>query len=729
MIVGLIQGPGKGRGEPGKWLAAASLLLSLAAGVLGAGPDPAISGIEITPSDVMVDASRAGTLELSALLWTGLPAARLSLSSSGTPPLVWTVSPGRPWLAVQRQDGNRVTLQITPQATQPAEAVVTVTAGAWSANTRLIPVTASDQDIVEAPRGGDSPSVVITNGVRDGACGVAFEAFVGAALLGQLVADCGGAGASWGAAILSVTHALVMLPGNWTPTSDTVRLASSPVPAPRLLPIMLWVVVGGPGDLPKLRDSVKATALASVAGANSVLAENRSGVELTVVDTVVVTTTVDRTVVADCLTGDGLVANHDRPGMMRVYYVNSMGNARGFTCAGTEDHPQSSIYVSTENEASSTLVHEVGHALGLTLPSQGHVDRPHGLETVFLNGFDASNVMTSGISDWDPAGRHRLSVGQVFRMNADSASWLNAATETNGSPAREATAPHMACQCGEADPTGYCPRLRDDVTRPGGGAGSSEPWDCHDLLRLPGSDPDEEPVGVLFGREWRAPIARCGNEVSEYRPDHWDASYLGFLNFTRPGNCPSWAAVFFRKHGLLYRPLIEGHDVAWSDAADEWGLDDAANPPPLSVPVHLYFASAQQVQVKADVAEATRVFGEDNRTGLSLAFDLHPSSNASESCPQSTSKGLYVCYFTASVAERELSHLIGAALDLQAVPPGDQDKAAFEGNVMQPAKDLRAGRLTLGQVFRINAFLRPGQLPDCALAPGACPSLDMDIAR
>jgi hypothetical protein len=236
-------------------------------------------------------------------------------------------------------------------------------------------------------------------------------------------------------------------------------------------------------------------------------------------------------------------------------------------------------------------------------------------------------------------------------------------------------------------------------------------------------------VGILFGREWRAPITHCGNEVSEYRPDHWGASYLGFRNFTRPGRCPSWAAVLFRKHGLLFRRLVEGHDVAWSDAADEWGLDDAGVPTLLNVPVHLYFLSAEQAQVKAEADEASRIFGTDNRTGLSLVFDLHPSASNSAPCPSSSTEQLSICYSGAGLAGRNLSTLIGGALGLPALPPGDQDKAAYEGNVMQPATDQRGGRLTLGQVFRINAFLRPGELPDCRSVPDPCPPLDLDLPR
>ncbi len=700
----------------------------LAAATVGAGPDPIISGIEVLPPKVMVDATRPATLKLTARVWSGPVSSRLSFSTSSVPPLVWTVSAGSPWLSILRQDGNEVTLQITPQTSLATEAVVTVTAGTWSASSRLTPVVESTQDVVEASGGGLSPSVVVTKGVREGACDIALDAFVGTALIGQLVKDCEGEGSAWGTVIMDAAHAVAMLPAHWTPVSDTVRFAAPP-PPPRLVPIVLWIVVGGSGDREAFRNSVETTALASVVAANSVLAENRTGVELTVVDTMVDTTPEEKTVVADCLTGDALVANRDRPGTLRVYYVNSMGNARGFTCAGTDDHPQSAIYISAENEASSTLVHEVGHALGLTVPSQGHVDRPRGLETVFLKGFDASNVMTSGISDWDPVGRHRLSVGQVFRMNADSASWLNAAMSGNGSPVREASAPRLACQCGEADPTGLCPRLRDDVAPPGGGEGASEPWQCHDLLRLPQFDQEEAPVGVLLGRDWRAPIMHCGNEVSSYRPDHWDARYLGFRNFTRPGKCPSWAAVFFRNHGMLYRPLIEGHDVAWSDAADEWGLDDNGLPPVRSVPIQLHFASSQQAKVKVDVTEAQRTFGEDNRTGISLAFDLQPSANPSAACPPSSPTALHICYTASGASAGTLSHLVGEALGLPALAPGDQDKAAFEGNVMQASNEVRGGRLTLGQVFRINAYLQPDVFPDCNSAPDACPALDMDIAR
>jgi len=740
--------PGWRCGGPERWLPAVLLLLAgatachttspkapqatLLASVapLGADPDVPIVGLEVVPPAIFVDATQAATLDLVARIWTGSEFTRRSLPASSIPPLVWTVSPAQTWLTLQSQNENRVTLQITPGGGVPVEAVVTVTAGGWSARSRIIPVTASDQDLLEAAHSDGSPPVFVTRGIPDApgaVCSTNWSAFLGTAPIGHLVEECNDVGAIWGAAILDATHAMMMLPVQWTPAPDRVQGTSSQLPL-RTLPVSLWIVVGHATNPDSLRDLVRRSALAVIPAVNATLAENRVGVELDVVNTVIVPTSDESTIVSDCVTGDDLVSDGDRPGTLRVYYVNTMGNARGFTCAGTDDRPQSAIYISWQDETPTTLVHEVGHVLGLTLPAEGHVDHPAGTGSVFLDGFDATNVMTSGISDLDPVGRHRLSVGQVFRMNADSGSWLNAATEADGLRVREAMAPRLACQCGAADPTGYCPRLRDDVAQPGGGAGTSNSWDCYDLLRVPDPGPEDEPVGILFGRMWRAPIQHCGSEVSNYRPDHWSASYLGFQNFTRPGKCPSWAAVLFRKHGLLYRRLTEEHDLWWSDAADVWRIDDGIPPldadglPLLSVPVQLYYPSAQEAHAKEDIVEAQRVFGEANRSGIHLEFEMHPSSTLPLPCPASTSKGLNICYSASGVAKGSLSHLVGRAFELPALT-ASAFGAAFKGNVMQSAPDARSERLTLGQVFRINAFLRPDELPNCKATPDPCPPL------
>jgi hypothetical protein len=47
-------------------------------------------------------------------------------------------------------------------------------------------------------------------------------------------------------------------------------------------------------------------------------------------------------------------------------------------------------------------------------------------------------------------------------------------------------------------------------------------------------------------------------------------------------------------------------------------------------------------------------------------------------------------------------------------------------NVMQANPSTRGQHLTLGQVFRIHALLRPAEFPNCTLYPARCPPLVSD---
>jgi hypothetical protein len=69
------------------------------------------------------------------------------------------------------------------------------------------------------------------------------------------------------------------------------------------------------------------------------------------------------------------------------------------------------VYVSTSHHSSTTLAHELGHALGLN-------------DEELLG---ALNIM-NGILPDGPQGaeaRSRLTVGQAFRMNVWNDSWIN----------------------------------------------------------------------------------------------------------------------------------------------------------------------------------------------------------------------------------------------------------------------------------------------------------------
>jgi hypothetical protein len=74
------------------------------------------------------------------------------------------------------------------------------------------------------------------------------------------------------------------------------------------------------------------------------------------------------------------------------------------------------ILVSVRDRSTSTLAHELGHAFGLLVPDYGHTD--------YDPGFSHSNLMWHMEEDETRAPRSGVTLGQAFRMNVDSLSWI-----------------------------------------------------------------------------------------------------------------------------------------------------------------------------------------------------------------------------------------------------------------------------------------------------------------
>jgi hypothetical protein len=721
------------RPYPGPRPALAILLIVIA----GACPKkPTVTDIEIVPSAVVVgsDLTSATSFELEARLWTGPATSRLSITESqGYDNLTWT--PSQPWLKLVSHSGFRATFRIEAGPGPTTSANLTVKAGGKTsipAEISVAPNVVPSQDFLSATYTANMvPDAAIVNGIRNAVgapCSLSLSAFVTRTELGKVVDLCGG----WGAAVLAVDHQMMFTPVGWSPGQDVVNAGALQGPLVSL-PLALRVMVGNsslsPADLAKLQDDALKVAQADIAAANSILAETRAGIKLVVDNSDKIGPLEE--VISDCLPGDGLTSAHDTPGMLNVYYVNSLDEFRGRTCGWHESRPQDVIYVAWDKHSPTTFIHEVGHALGLTLPGQGHSD--------IVAGFDLTNVMTSGENDLDPGGRFRFSVGQVFRMNADSASWLNWAHDALGNPVRGAGEPLLACQCGESDPTERCPRLVDDVARPSAGPGSAQTWDCYDQVRLTTvNDVAESPVGIVAGRRGRAPPGTCSTDLPGSAELRWGVTFVRFENLTRPGTCDSWAAIFFRRHGLLFLRLGEPEFVL-SQVANELRVTDPM-PDRVNVKVHVFYSNPAVLQptVDKDVDHALKTFGESNRSGILLVFDM----NTTDPCPD-TAPGLLeinLCYPSpgsnvgtseASLSpvrirvlnrtETTVSHFLGRALGLKVLASKDP---RFPDNIMQQVPADRGQKLTLGQVFRINAALIPG-LPKCD--PGPCPSLSADV--
>jgi hypothetical protein len=445
------------------------------------------------------------------------------------------------------------------------------------------------------------------------------------------------------------------------------------------------------------------------------------GVKLSLVNSQKIDVTTP-TAVGGCLAGDDL-ADQDHPGLLNVYYVNRLGFSKGVTCARHQGRSHDVVYVAWEEHPHfpTTLVHEGGHALGLMVPGSGHAN--------MVPKLDVTNVMSSAANDDEAEGRRHFTVGQVFRTNAETVSWLNVGRDLNDPPRplREDNAARLDCQCGEEDPSGPCPRVVDDIATSSAAPGVAMPWDCYDEVRLAPTTPmpaDESPAGIVAGRSWRALSARCDPGMPASPKPRSGATYLRFENLYRPGDCQSHITVFFRRGGVMHQALAEP-EPAWTPNANLWKVKYTVTSP-IPVTVHVHDAPDDASQ---ELEYALQTFGSANRTGIEL--QVAPA----DGCPNTNpaAPDIRVCYVDdggASEAtlpasrfikvqldkrkESTVAHFLGRVLGLRADGP--------PGNIMQPIPP-RAPKLTLGQVYHINVGL--GSLPPCDALP--CPSLTTDL--
>lgn len=162
------------------------------------------------------------------------------------------------------------------------------------------------------------------------------------------------------------------------------------------------------------------------------------------------------------------------PGRLNVYYVDaidvggipSSNSGRNCVAYGAPNI----IFLANANPY--TLIHEVGHALGLQRPSWGHTDA--------INGFvrDVDNSGLDIMQENASLAAKYFSVGQVTWMHLDTRSWLNLPSALDASSLRKRAAgggvPVVdVCRCPEDELAQNCSALALDVPRTGAPNGAA----------------------------------------------------------------------------------------------------------------------------------------------------------------------------------------------------------------------------------------------------------------
>lgn len=158
------------------------------------------------------------------------------------------------------------------------------------------------------------------------------------------------------------------------------------------------------------------------------------------------------------------------PGRLNIFIVEQATDQYGNDVAGTSclvERAPDIIFVSPKVAKPHTLLHEVGHSLGLQRPMWGHTD---GLEGFWgTNPTEPLNLMDSGRT----LAVAYLSVGQVLRMTIGEESWLNLPSAANGLTVRQRQAAvgaipvSVPCGCPESAATDDCAAISRDIARAG----------------------------------------------------------------------------------------------------------------------------------------------------------------------------------------------------------------------------------------------------------------------
>ncbi len=291
---------------------------------------------------------------------------------------------------------DTATVTITPLSTDP-DAVKLM---------NQLPATGSATVLIDGPR----PSSCANDDIFLG---------TGTITVGSLLAPSGPCPAE--VAVFSQGNAMRLETqvSSWTNNGGDVRTEA--LTPPIRVPLIIWVdTVAVIGTTAPLQDLVNT---------NTLFFDQQVGVDFDTSPTVVRDRTTDpmakATIGYGCDSAPGVrTSAYYVEGALNVYYVHDIHSATdaiGWNCVDRGFPNQ--VYVSMTGRSSSTLAHEIGHALGLQLPFDGHVGGfvDAATQTAYnVKGFDTSNLMWSYGTT-----RDKITMGQAYRMSADRLSWLN----------------------------------------------------------------------------------------------------------------------------------------------------------------------------------------------------------------------------------------------------------------------------------------------------------------
>jgi hypothetical protein len=150
-----------------------------------------------------------------------------------------------------------------------------------------------------------------------------------------------------------------------------------------------------------------------------------------------------------------LASDHDitlQPDLFVVFVPEITSQKQGFACLQVSGQVGRVIYLSWKQYLPTTAVHEVGHMLSLMAPwigsGNGHANA--------IGSFRQDNLMWNSTDLEIRAHRSRFSIGQIFRMNLHTESWLNRILDATQLMVRD---------CQTATGAGVCPAIDKE---PGG---------------------------------------------------------------------------------------------------------------------------------------------------------------------------------------------------------------------------------------------------------------------